>query len=175
MVEEHTESFLAHEEVYVVVSGRARFTLGDEQVDIDAGALVYLRDPATKRGAVALANGTTVLAIGGKPGEPYEPSAWEWFFAASPHRERKDYRAALAIMRDGLQQKPNDPAMHYHTSYYEALNGNRDAALEHLRRAIEGAERFRKYAREDEDFASLRDDPEFLAITREPDAAGESA
>ena len=175
VVEEHTESQLGHEEVYVVVAGRARFTLGDDELDVDAGTLVYLRDPATKRAAVALEPGTTVLAVGGKPGEAYDPSAWEWFFAASPYKERREYRDALAIVRDGLEQKPHHPALHYHVAYYEALVGNRDAALEHLQRAIEGGERFRQYAREDEDFASLRDDPEFLTITREPNAGGESA
>lgn len=175
VVEEHSESQLGHEEVYVVVSGRARFTLGDDdEVEAGPGTLVYLRDPGTKRAAVALEPGTTVLAVGGKPGEAYEPSAWEWFFAASPHRERGDYGAGLAIVREGLEQTGN-PVLHYHVAYYEALCGNRDAALEHLRRAVDQAPRAREWARGDEDFASLRDDPEFLAITREPDAGGERA
>ena len=169
------ESQLGHEEVYVVVSGRARFTLGDDdEVEAGAGTLVYLRDPETKRAAVALEPGTTVLAVGGKPGEAYEPSAWEWFFAASPHRERGDYGAGLAIVREGLKESGN-PVLHYHVAYYEALSGNRDAALEHLRRAVDHAPRAREWARGDEDFASLRDDPEFLAITGEPDAGGERA
>jgi len=33
VVEEHTESALGHEEVYIVLSGRATFTLGDEVLD----------------------------------------------------------------------------------------------------------------------------------------------
>jgi quercetin dioxygenase-like cupin family protein len=136
VVEEHTESRLRHEEVYVVISGRARFTLGEDDVEVDAGTLVYLRDPETKRGAVALEAGTTVLAVGGRPGAAYEPSAWEWFFAASPHRERGDYAVGLAIVRAGLEETGN-PILHYHVAYYEALAGNRDAALEHLRRAVE--------------------------------------
>jgi hypothetical protein len=173
VVEEHTETQLGHEEVYVVVRGRARFTLGDDEHDVDAGTLVYLRDPATRRAAVALEPGTTVLAVGGKPGEAYEPSAWEWFFAASPHRDRGEFREGAALIRDGLEQRPDHPALHYHLSYFEALAGNRDAALDHLRRAVELRPEARAWAREDEDFAPLRDDPDFLAITREPDAAGE--
>jgi hypothetical protein len=172
VVEEHTESQLRHEEVYVVVSGRARFILGENEVEAEPGTLVYLRDPETKRAAVALEPGTTVLAVGGKPGAAYEPSAWEWFFAASPHRDRGDYATGLAIVRDGLEETGN-PALHYHVAYYEALNGNRDAALEHLRMSVGERPDTRAWAREDEDFASLHDDPEFLAITREPDARGE--
>jgi tetratricopeptide (TPR) repeat protein len=175
VVEEHTESALGHEEVYVVVRGRARFTLGEEEVEAGEGTLVYLRDPATKRAAVALEAGTTVLAVGGKPGEAYEPSAWEWFFAASPYRDRGDYLGGLAIMRDGLEQKPRSAALHYNVSCYEALAGNREAALEHLRRAVEIDDRARGWARGDEDLASLRDDVDFLAIAGEADAGREGA
>jgi len=40
VVEEHTERSLGHEEVYVVLSGRATFTLDDETLDAPAGTLV---------------------------------------------------------------------------------------------------------------------------------------
>jgi quercetin dioxygenase-like cupin family protein len=73
VVEEHTEEQLGHEEVYVVVSGRARFTLGDEDIDAPAGTLVYIGNPATTRAAVAEEEGTTVLAVGGAPGKAFEP------------------------------------------------------------------------------------------------------
>jgi tetratricopeptide (TPR) repeat protein len=174
VVEEHSEAQLRHEEVYVVITGRARFTVGEDEIDAEQGTLVYLRDPETRRAAVALEPGTTVLAVGGRPGEAYEPSAWEWFFAASPHRERGDYEQGLAIVREGLEQTGN-PVLHYHVAYYEALAGNREAALEHLREAIRHRPHARGWAREDEDFASLRDDAEFLAITGEPDPGSERA
>ncbi|HZB23616.1 MAG TPA: hypothetical protein VE444_07195 [Gaiellaceae bacterium] len=174
VVEEHSEAQLQHEEVYVVVTGSARFTLDDEEIDAHAGTLVYVRDPHTKRAAVALEPGTTVLAVGGKAGAAYEPSAWEWSFAAAPSRERGDYAAALAIVRSGLEETGN-PVLNYHVAYFEALSGNRDAALEHLRKAVDHDERAREWARKDDDFASLRDDPEFLAITGQPSAAGERA
>ena len=174
VVEEHSESQLGHEEVYVVVRGRARFTLGEDEVEADAGTIVYVRDPATRRAAIALEDGTAVLAVGGKPGAAYEPSAWEWVFAASPHRQRGDYARALETVREGFEQSGN-PILHYHVAYYEALVGNRDAALEQLRKSVEHRASDRERARNDEDFASLRDDPEFLAITGEPDTAGERA
>ena len=82
MVEEHAEQQLGHEELYVVVRGRARFTLDGDEVDAPAGTLVFLSDPAVKRVAVAEEPDALVLAIGGKPGEAFTPSAWEWYFQA---------------------------------------------------------------------------------------------
>jgi tetratricopeptide (TPR) repeat protein len=165
VVEEHSETQLEHEEVYVVLTGRARFIVGDDEVEVPSGAFVYVRDPQTKRGAVALEDGTTVLAVGGKPGAAYEPSAWESWFAAAPHRERGEYEQALAIIDTDLKQRPDHPALLYETACYEALLGRRDDAVEHLRKAVEREPRFAKSALKDEDFASLAEDPEFLAIT----------
>jgi tetratricopeptide (TPR) repeat protein len=165
VVEEHSETQLEHEEVYVVLTGRARFIVGDDEVEVPSGAFVYVRDPQTKRGAVALEDGTTVLAVGGKPGEAYEPSAWESWFAAAPHRERGEYEQALAIIDADLKQRPDHPALLYETACYEALLGRRDDAVEHLRQAVEREPRFGKSALKDEDFASLAEDPEFLTIT----------
>jgi quercetin dioxygenase-like cupin family protein len=175
VVEEHTEGALRHEEVYVVLSGLARFTLGEDDVVAGAGTLVYLRDPDTKRGAVALEDGTTVLAVGGRPGHPYEPSAWEWWFAAAPLRERGDLEGALAIVQEGLEHKPGHAVLHYQVACYEALLGRRDDALADLRIATEGDSRTAGWAREDEDFAALKDDPEFLAITGQAEPAGAGA
>src|SRR3954454_16282113 len=77
VVEEHTEESLGHQEVYVVSSGHATFTLDGAEIDAPQGTVVFLRDPAVRRAAVALEAGTTVLAIGGVPGV-HSPSAWEW-------------------------------------------------------------------------------------------------
>ena len=71
-----------------MIAGRARFTLDDETLDAPAGTLVFLPDPATRRYAVAEEAGTTVLAVGGKPGEGYEVSAWEWRFRAATASRR---------------------------------------------------------------------------------------
>jgi len=177
VVEEHTEKGLQHEEVYVVLTGRARFTLGDDEVEAAPGTLVYLRDPMTKRGAVAVEDGTTVLAIGGKPGEAYEPSLWEWSFATAPLRERGDYEGALGVLNEGLAQRtpgledrPDYGWLLYDIACYEALLGRRDDALRHLREAVERQPRIAEQARRDEDFDSLRDDAEFSAIAGESDS-----
>jgi tetratricopeptide (TPR) repeat protein len=175
VVEEHSETQLEHEEVYVVVTGRARFIVGDDEVEVAAGAFVFVRDPQLTRGAVALEDGTTVLAVGGKPGEAYEPSAWESWFAAAPHRERGEYKQALAIIAKDLEQRPDHPALLYETACYEALLGRRDDSIAHLRQAVEREPRFAKSAVEDEDFASFAEDPDFLAITGQAKPGGGGA
>ena len=67
----------AHEELYVVVSGSADFTVGGEQVGATAGTLVFVRDPDLVRTAFAREPGTVILAFGGAPGEAFAVSAWE--------------------------------------------------------------------------------------------------
>ena len=75
IVEEHTESQLGHEEMYLVLRGRVRFTVDGNDHELGPGQLVFVRDPALKRGAVAITDDAAVLAVGGKPGEPHEVSA----------------------------------------------------------------------------------------------------
>jgi uncharacterized cupin superfamily protein len=64
----HDESGSAQEEVYVVLAGRACFTLGGEEVEAGPGTVVAVRDPGLSRAAEALEAGTTVLAIGCRAG-----------------------------------------------------------------------------------------------------------
>src|SRR5947208_6379883 len=94
VVEDHTEQSLGHEEIYVVLTGRATFTVDGDTMDVPAGSLVYLPDPALRRHAVAAEANTTVLAIGGKPGEAFQPSAWEHYFAAGAAQEEGDLERA---------------------------------------------------------------------------------
>ena len=69
-----------HEELYLVVRGRAMFTVDGERIDAPSGTLVFVDDPASRRGAVAREPRTLVLALGGPVGEPYEPAPWEQKF-----------------------------------------------------------------------------------------------
>ena len=85
IVEDHDElgsGAGGHEEMYVVLRGRARFTIDGEDVDAPAGTIVFIRDPAVKRVAFEQEEGTVVLAVGGEPGRAYEVSPWEHIFAA---------------------------------------------------------------------------------------------
>jgi tetratricopeptide (TPR) repeat protein len=143
----------------VVVNGRARFELDGESVDAPAGTLVFLPEPTAERYAVAEEPGTTVLAIGGKPGL-HEISAWEYFFAAYSHAERGDFERAIADMNEGLAEQPDHPALHYHLACIESRAGHVDEARRHLDRALELDPALRKWADEDEDLAQLRSPPE---------------
>ena len=66
-----------HEELYVVLRGHARFSVGDEEIDAPEGTLVFVADPALVREAIAKEAGTTVLVIGAARGVAFEPSDWE--------------------------------------------------------------------------------------------------
>lgn len=160
IVEEHTERDLGHEEVYVVVQGHARFTVDGDEVDAPAGTLVYLDDPKQRRHAHALEPGTTVLAVGGVPGR-HDVSAWEYFFPAYPLARAGDYDGALAAIREGLEQKPGHGGLLYHLACIEARMGRADDALEHVGAAVAARPELRERARDDEDFAAIRDDPRF--------------
>ena len=69
-----------HEELFAVMSGHAVFTVDGEAVDAPAGTLVFVRDPALIRSARATADGTSILAVGGRPGTPWQMSRWETDF-----------------------------------------------------------------------------------------------
>jgi hypothetical protein len=162
VVEEHTEEQLGHEEIYVVLQGHATFTVDGEEVDAPAGTLLYLDDVGQKRHAVAREPGTTVLAIGGVPGQ-HEISPWELVFPALPALQAGDYDTARRILEEGLAERDH-PALHYNLACVEARAGNPDRAIEELGKA---APRHLERARDDEDLASLRDDPRFQALIAE--------
>ena len=157
VVERHSEEILRHEEVYVVIAGRATFELGEETLDAPVGTLVFLRDPSVRRYARAEEPGTTVLAIGGKPGEAYVPSAWEWYFEAERFRDPLDPEAALRLMAEANERFPDHMGVVYSTACWEALDGRPDDAWATLQRAIEMDPRAREWALGDEDLASIRD------------------
>jgi mannose-6-phosphate isomerase-like protein (cupin superfamily) len=155
VVEEHREEG-GHEELYVVLSGRAIFMLDGEEHDAPAGTLVHC-PPGTPRGAVAAEPGTTVLGIGAKPSQGQEEAA------------RREFDAGIEAYPDAWQG-------YYNLACVEAKLGNRDLALAQLRRAAEIDQAVvSKYAPEDEDFALLKDDPDFLAITGQAKTNGASS
>jgi tetratricopeptide (TPR) repeat protein len=161
VVEEHTESTLRHEEVYVVLTGHAVFTLDGETLDAPAGTVVFVRDPRVKRHARAEEPGTQVLAVGGPRDEAYEPSPWEDYFAAERHRATGNYEAYAAELAAALERRPDHPATLYNLACAEALAGRPDDAITHLRRALELRPELADTARQDEDFGSLRQRPDW--------------
>ena len=100
IVEEHDEIGAGaghHEELYVVVTGRATFTVDGETFDAPVGTCVFLDDPKERRAARAAVNGTTVLAIGGVRGEAFRVSPWEFAFAGVPAWNEKRYDETKAL------------------------------------------------------------------------------
>jgi mannose-6-phosphate isomerase-like protein (cupin superfamily) len=158
VVEEHAEA--PHEEVYVVVAGRALFTVAGDEVDVPAGSLVHV-EPGVTRGAVAAEPGTTVFAVGGTPGEAFEISAWETVFAAYGYRRLGDAARGRALLEEAAAARPDEWRNHYHLACFAALDGERDRALEHLARAAALDPKAAEWAAEDEGLDSVRDDPRF--------------
>jgi quercetin dioxygenase-like cupin family protein len=173
VVEEHRETD-NHEELYVVVSGRATFTLDGNEHDAPVGTLVHC-PPDTLRGAVAAEPGTTVLGVGAKPGEVFRPSGWEWTFAAFSLLASGDEQGARRELEAGVAARPDAWQGHYNYACFEAREGNPDPAIERLRTAVELHPQAAELARKDEDFDSLRDDERFLAVAGQTDTARTSA
>jgi tetratricopeptide (TPR) repeat protein len=163
VVEEHTEESLGHEEVYVVLAGRATFTLDGEEFDAPAGTIVHLADPKVRRVARAAEDGTRVLAVGGPVGEAFEPSPWEAAFRAEALARANDPEGAVAIVRETLDENPDNPSVLYNLACFEALAGHDDDAIAHLARAIELRPDARDWAAKDNDLASLRERADFPA------------
>jgi tetratricopeptide (TPR) repeat protein len=162
VVESHDESELGHEEIYVVLTGRATFTVNGEERDVPAGSLVHLPDPTLRRHAVAAEPATTVLAIGGKPGEAFRPSAWEHYFEAGAAQAAGDAEGAYKIAAAGLVEHPDHPALLFNIACYAALAGHPDDAIAMLRRALDVApDRVQAWAADDTDLDSLRDRPDW--------------
>jgi len=164
VVEEHTEAQLGHEEIYLVLRGRARFTVGGDEHELGPGQLVFVRDPELTRGAVALDADTLVLALGGKPGEPYVTSAWEAMFAAVPAAQRGDWDEAIRIHEEALAERPEHPALLYNLACLEARGGRRLDALLHLGRAVRLEPKWAERARGDADFDKIRGDARLAAL-----------
>jgi len=164
LVGEHDETRSGHEELYVVLAGRATFTVAGETLEAVPGTVVFVRDPATKRTAVADEAGTTILSVGGAPGEPYRLRAWEPNLEIFPLFGRGEVAEAKRRLEEELGRYDGNEVLIYNLACAEARLGETDAAFEHLREAVAERESFAELARGDEDLASLRGDARFEEI-----------
>ena len=161
IINEHDESDEdSQEELYLVQSGRATFELDGERVDAPTGTLVFAR-AGVKRTAFAEEAGTTIVAIGGTPGKAYEPSGWELWAPLAPLYDSGKYAEAADRGRELIETYPDYPDVLYNVACCESLADRTDEAIEHLRRALEGAPRLRSLAAEDSDLDAIRDQPAF--------------
>jgi tetratricopeptide (TPR) repeat protein len=164
VIESHSEEDLGHEEIYVVLRGRARFTVGEDEHELGPGQLVFLRDPSLRRGAVGLDADTVVLALGGKPGAAHQVSAWEAMFAAVPAMRAEHWDDAIRIHEEALEKQEGEQApLLYNLACVEARGGRHLDALLHVKRAVELDPKWAEYAAKDPDFAAIRDEPGFPA------------
>lgn len=153
-----------NEELYVVLRGRAKFTVGDETAEAPHGTLVFV-PPQVFRTAVAEEDGTIVLAAGGTVGEPFAGGNWDTFAVADELRRAGRLEEGREVLRKACAERPDSWAMTYNSACWEALAGNADGAIEHLRRARElNPDEVRKYILEDSDLDSLREDPRFQEL-----------
>jgi len=160
LIESHTElgsGAGGHEELYVVVAGRATFTVDGEEIDAPAGTLVFVPERESRRGAVAVEAGTTAFVVGGKSGAAGPVSPWEYYFATEPARRAGDYAGAREILAEGLRHHPGHPTILYELACFHALAGEREEALEHLQKAFAGDPKLREHAAGDSDLDSIRD------------------
>ena len=163
LIGEHDEVGLGHEELYVVLSGRARFTVDGDTVDAPAGTLVFVRDPTVKRAAQAEEPGTTILTVGAKPGEAYTPSVWEESATVIPLFASEEYAEAKQRLEEALERRGENAGLLYNLACAESRLGEHDAALGHLARAVELEGRFAEYAQTDPDLEAIRREAGFPA------------
>jgi tetratricopeptide (TPR) repeat protein len=164
IIPEHDEVPSGHEELYVVMTGHAVFTVDGEELDGPEGAVLFVRDPAARRGALAREAGTTILAVGAKPGEPYRPRSWEANAEILALFDQGQHEKAKKLLTDALPKYEDKTGMLYNIACAEAMLGEADEALEHLKQALEAQPSFAESAREDPDFEPIRSDPRFAAL-----------
>jgi hypothetical protein len=162
IINEHDESE-ENEELYVVQRGRASFELDGERVDAPAGTLVFAR-PGVKRTAFAEEPETTIVALGGTPGEAYEPGGWELWAPLNPLYEAGEYAEVADRGSVLVEANPQYANLFYNVACCESLAGRPADAIDHLRRAIDMSERLRALAKDDSDFDPIRDEPAFKEL-----------
>ena len=149
-----------HEELYLVLAGRASFTVGGETFDAPAGQLVFV-SPEVKRKATAEEAGTVVLVVGGTRGEAFSITPWEGFAQGLQFFATKEYDRAVEFFEQAHREAPERANVLYNLACAESLAGRHDDALGHLDRAIELNPQFREAAQADADFDPIRADPRF--------------
>ena len=164
IINEHDESEPdSQEELYLVLRGRASFEVDGERFDAPPGTFVFVR-PGVKRTAFGEDPDTTIIALGGVPGKPYEPGGWELFAPLRPLYEQGNYAEAAERGRELLSGDPPYADLFYNVACCESLAGETDQAIAHLRRAIEISERTRAFLEGDSDLDPIRQDPAFKAL-----------
>ena len=163
IVNEHDEQDVGDEELFLVLRGRAVFELDGERVDAPAGTFLHC-SPGAQRTAFAEEAGTTVLALDGRPGQAYEPRGWELWTGLAPLYDAGEVAEVAERLRAVVAEHPRYPLLFFNLACCESRLGRADDAVDHLRQAIGMSDEFRGLAKEDPDFAPLRDDSAFRQL-----------
>ena len=155
VVEEHVES-PGQEEMYLVVSGAARFTIAGDEIDAPAQTVVFVPDPATHRAAVATEDETIVVGVGGWPDQAYHPLPWEPIYLAQPAMRAGDWGEAARILATESGTLRENHNIRYRLAGCLAQAGEPERALEELRAAIADDPAKREKAAQDEQLEALR-------------------
>jgi tetratricopeptide (TPR) repeat protein len=164
LVPEHAEDS-DNEEMYVVVTGHATFTVDGESIDAPAGTLLHLQ-PGEIRSAVSAAPGTIIVAVGATIGKAFANPGWTSFVVADALRQAGRMDEAREAVAEMLALHPDAWHAPYNAACFEALAGDADAAFAYLARAKEmaPAEELRGYLEGDSDLDPIRDDPRFQEL-----------
>jgi tetratricopeptide (TPR) repeat protein len=168
LINEHDEAEPdAQEELYVVIGGRARFQIDGETVDAPVGSLIFAR-PGARRTAFAEEDGTTLLAIGAKPGTAYQPMGYEAWAPLQQLFQDGKYAEVADRASEALADDPPYAALYYNFACAASLAGRSDEALAHLRRGLQLSSELRAWATEDTDLDALRSDARFQDLLADP-------
>jgi tetratricopeptide (TPR) repeat protein len=165
IINEHDEADVADgdEELYVVLSGRAVFELDGDRIAAPEGTFVFV-PPEVKRTAFAEEPGTTLVAVGATPGNPYVPRGWEVWAPLNALYQAGEYAEAADRGRELVEANPQYPLLFYNLACCESLAGRTTDAIDHLRRALELSDEVRVFAKDDSDLDPLRDEPAFKEL-----------
>jgi tetratricopeptide (TPR) repeat protein len=152
VVEEHNDP---HQELYLVVRGRARFRSEHEEFDAPVGTFV-LFEPREHRVAHAAEPGTTVVAVGAEA-KRFKPSGWEFSFRAKGLIDLGRHGDARRAIQEGLAQYPDRADLFYSRACLESAEGDPQAALESLQEAAKRNEVVLEWARQEPLLQSLLD------------------
>ena len=154
LVEEHVES-PGQEELYVVLDGRALFTVDEERVEVAAGTAIFVPDPQSRRGATAVEAPASVVAVGGWTDKPYHALAWEPIYLATDAIDKGDWHAAAETLEREAGPFREHPFVAFRLACCLAQLGETERAYAELKVAVSGNAALAERARESPLLAEL--------------------
>lgn len=153
VIEPHAEidDGRGHQEVYVVIHGKARFVIDGTELDAPAGTFVRVDAPAHRQ-ATAIEAGTAVLALGGEC--TFQAGASEWIERARPHIRTNPSRAR-EVLEDLAQARPGDRANDVGVALLAVGQGDESKARAIVARLVAEVPQIREVLAHDPDLRDL--------------------